>query len=118
MIIQNGYIENMILNDGGIDPETGRHVAGTVAWSDPVPCQYFMKSNRQAVLANGERVETVAYQILVEEPYCPCAEQVRITDMFGNIAGVYVVETVEPLDAVSEVRITVKPLRDGNQEEL
>lgn len=117
MIIQNGYIEKLILTGGGIDQNTGHRIAETRSYGDPVPCQYFLKSNRQAVLANDETVETVSYQVLVEEPYSgEGVEQVRLKDMVGNTVGVFAVETVEPLEAVSEVRITVKPLRDGYQE--
>lgn len=116
MIIQNGYMEKMVLTGGGTDPETGYLVEERVTYGTPIPCQYLLKSNRQAVLANGERVETVGYQILVEEPLeCCHAEQVRLCDLCGNAIGVFVVETVERLEAVSEVSITVKPSRYGNQ---
>ncbi len=109
MIIQNGYIEAVTVVNGGIDQETGYPLAGGMSFGSPIACQYFLKSNRQAVLANGERKETEQYQILVEEqPCCFNPEKVRLTDMCGNTVGVFVVETVEPLEAVSEVRLTVK----------
>lgn len=109
MIIQNGYIEVVTVVNGGTDQETGYPLAGGVSYGDPIPCQYFLKQNRQAVLANGERKETEQYNVLVEEqPCCFNPEQVRLTDMCGNTVGVFVVETIEPLDAVSEVRLTVK----------
>lgn len=109
MIIQNGFIEEVTVANGGIDQETGYPLAGSMSFGKPIACQYFLKSNRQAVLANGERKETEQYQVLVEEqPHCFNPEKVRLTDMCGNTVGVFVVETIEPLEAVSEVRLTVK----------
>lgn len=117
MIIQNGYIENVYITDGGIDQATGHNVAGTVSYGCRVPCQYYLKSYREAVLANGEKVDVEAYMILVEEPYERAgADQVRLSDLNGKILDVYMIETVEPLEAVSEIKITVKPMRHGLQE--
>lgn len=110
MIIQNGYIEEIKVANGGIDPNTGYPVAGKVSYCFPIPCQYLPKSNRQAVLAEGERNEVKSYEVLIEEPLC-CQfgpEKVRLTDLCGNTVGVFVVESVEPLEAVSEVRLNLK----------
>lgn len=109
MIIQNGNIEAITVAESGRDPNTGYPVAGSVSYSEKIPCQYFLKTNRQFVLAEGERKETEQYQILVEEQqgaFNP--EQVRLSDLNGNVIGEFVVETVEPLEAVSEVRLSVK----------
>lgn len=109
MIIQNGYIETMTLTGGGTDPATGHPVAEAVSWGDPIPCQWYLKRNRQAVLAEGERMEQPSYEILIEEmPHCFHPEQVRLTDLCCRVVGIFAVESVEPLDAVSEVRINVK----------
>lgn len=110
MIIQNGYIEAITVANGGIDPNTGYPVAGTTSFGSRIPCQYLLKSNRQAVLAEGERKEVKSYEVLIEEQQC-CQfepEKVRLTDLCGNPVGVFVVESVEPLEAVSEVRLTLK----------
>ena len=109
MIIRNGFIEEVTVINGVIDQETGYPFAGRMSFGSPIACQYFLKSNRQAILANGERKETEQYQILVEEqPSCFNPEKVRLSDKCGNTVGVFVVETVEPLEAVSEVRLNVK----------
>lgn len=108
MIIQNGYIEALTVT-GDYDPHTGYPVDGTETYSEKIPCQFFLKASRQFVLAEGERKETESYQVLVEEQqgvFKP--EQVRLSDMNGIAIGVFVVETVEPLEAVSEIRLTIK----------
>ena len=117
MIIQNGFMEKMVLADGGVDPETGYPNADSVSYCDPIPCQYILKNNNRSILAGGEKVETVSYQVLVEEPLeCIHAEQVRLTDLCGNIVGIFTVASVERLEAVAEVSITVNLARNGYQE--
>ena len=108
MIIQNGYIEAMILTGGGTDPATGHFMPGSVSWDNPIPCQWYLKRNRQAMLAGGERMEQPAYEILIEQQQSFNAEQVRLTDMNSRVVGIFCVESVEPLDAVSETRINIK----------
>ena len=95
MIIQNGNIEAVIVTDGGIDPTNGYPLEGSTTYGDKIPCQYILGTSRQTVLANGERLDTETYQILIEEQPQGLAkpEKVRLSDMGGTVIGVFVVDT-------------------------
>lgn len=107
MIIQNGTIEVKRKTGGGIDPDTGYpQKPDTVAWGDPIPCQYSAIKYNQLGRVNGEHFTTAQYSVLIEEqPFA--AEQVRLKDRAGNVVGEFSVISVEPLEAVCELRILV-----------
>lgn len=107
MIIQNGTIEVKRKTGGGIDPETGYpQKPGSVAWGDPIPCQYSANKRNNLGRVNGEHFIVAQYEILIEQqPFA--AEQVRLIDRAGCIIGEFSVMQVEPLDAVCELRIWV-----------
>ena len=92
MIIQNGTIEVKRKTGGGIDPE--------------IPCQYSANKYNQLGRVNGEHFTTAQYSVLIEEQQFT-AEQVRLKDRAGNVVGEFSVISVEPLEAVSELRIMV-----------
>ncbi len=107
MIIQNGTIEVKRKTGGGIDPETGYpQKPETVVWGDPIPCQYSANKYNQLGRVNGEHFTTAQYSVLIEEQQFT-AEQVRLKDRAGNVVGEFSVISVEPLEAVSELRIMV-----------
>jgi len=110
MIIQNGNIEPVIVTDGGYDPTSGYPLDETVTYGAKVPCQYILNNSRQMMLANGERLETEGYQILIEQQPQGFTkpDKVRLSDLSGNDIGVFVVDSMEHLDAVSEIRIIAK----------
>ena len=69
MIIQNGTIEFKTKTAGGIDPETGYPVKpSSVAWGEPVPCQFKAKKFNQLGIIKGEHFTVASYEILIEEP--------------------------------------------------
>ena len=101
MIIQNGTIEVKRKTGGGIDPETGYpQKSGSVAWGDPIPCQYSANKYNQLGRVSGE------HTVLIEEQPFE-AEQVRLKDLAGNVVGEFSIMQVEPLEAVCELRIWV-----------
>lgn len=107
MIIQNGTIEVKRKTGGGIDPETGYpQKPGSVAWGDPIPCQYSANKYNQLGRVSGEHFTTAQYTVLIEEQPFE-AEQVRLKDLAGNVVGEFSVIWIEPLDAVCELRIWV-----------
>ena len=107
MIIQNGIIEVKRKTGGGIDPETGYpQKSGSVAWGDPIPCQYSANKRNNLGRVNGEHYTVAQYEILIEQqPFT--SEQIRLKDLAGNVVGEFSVIQVEPLDAVCELRILV-----------
>ena len=92
---------------GGTDPVTRYPVAPEVSWSDPIPCQYIpVKHDFLAVTPQGERYTLATYTILIEErPFT--AKKVRLTDRSGTVIGEFPVRSIEPLEAVCEIRLTV-----------
>lgn len=108
MIIENGTIEMKRKGGGGIDPTTGypRKPTG-VSWGDPIPCQYVANKYNNLGRANGEHFIAATYSILVEEQTLDDGEQLRLKDRTGKVVGEFSIIQVEPLEAVSEIRILV-----------
>lgn len=109
MIIQNGTIEAKIKQAGGINHETGFPVKSTgEAFMPAIPCQYTANQYNQLGRTNGERFTVAAYTILIEQQRTPfTAEQIRLKDMDGNIVGDFSVMSIEPIDAVCQMKILV-----------
>lgn len=109
MIIQNGTIEVKNKVAMGINPLTGYPIKPTeVSYGDAIPCQYSANMYNQLGRSNGESFTTAQYSILIEQPSEPfTAEQVRLKDMVGNVIGTFSIISIEPLDAVCQLRISV-----------
>jgi hypothetical protein len=107
VIIQNGTIEKKGKTGGGIDPETGHPIKPTdVVWGTPIPCQYIPNSHNNLGVSTGQHYTQATYTVLIEEqPFD--SEQIRLKDKEGQIIGEFSVLSVEPLDAVCEVRILI-----------
>lgn len=110
MIIQNGYIEAMVLTNGGVDSTTGFAVAESVSYGTPIPCQYVLSIAAQKTLAQGEHTLKESYKVLIEEqPAGFNPGHVRLSDINGNVIGVFRVEGLELLVAVSEMTFNAIP---------
>lgn len=106
MIIANGTIQAKIKSGGGMNPETGYPDKPTVAWGEPIPCQYQANNNSLKGRTNGEAFRIASYEILIDEqPYE--AEQLRLRDDNGKVLGEFSVIDIKPLAAVSQVKILV-----------
>lgn len=106
MIIQNGHIQIKHKTAGGIDKVTGHPIPSVSTWSVPIPCQYIPNNVNKRGMIQGEHYTIASYTILLEEqPFT--AEQIRLTDMDGNVIGEYSIISSQPLDAVKEVQILV-----------
>lgn len=107
MIIANGTIEVKRKTAEGIDPETGFPVRPSdVSWDAPIPCQYSANRHNWLGKASGGHFTVASYTILIEaQPFE--AEQIRLRDGGGEIVGEYSLLSVEPLDAVDEIKILV-----------
>ena len=108
MIIENGTIEMKLKGGGGIDPMTG-HPRKTLnaAWGAPIPCQYIANRHNNLGRVNGEHFTTAEYSVLIEEQPIVDIGQLRLKDRAGKIIGEFSVIQVEPLEAVSEIRILI-----------
>lgn len=107
MIIENGTIEVKHKTGGGIDPETGYPISpASASWGTPIPCQYSPIKMNLLERVSGEHVTAVNYSILIElMPFT--AEQVRLKDRLGNEVGEYSIISIEPLEAVGQLKLTV-----------
>lgn len=107
MIIPNGTIEVKRKTGGGIDPETGYPgKPSSVAWGNPIPCQYSANKHNWLGRVNGEHFTAAQYTVLIEEqPFT--AEQIRLRNHAGDIVGEFSIMEIEPLEAVGELRILV-----------
>lgn len=106
MIIQNGTIEVQIIAEGELDDKGYPIVPVGEQWGEPIPCQYMIaKYNALALLLN-EPITEQNYTILIEKQEFS-ADRVRITDMEGVEVGQFSVTSIEPLDAVGQIRIQV-----------
>ena len=110
MIIQNGYISIKEKPKAeGIDPATGFPIKASIEiYSEPIPCQYIPNKYNHLGVSNGEHFTVAQYTILIEQQPLPfTAEQVRLTDMESNKIGDFSIISADPLDAVSEIKITI-----------
>lgn len=111
MIIQNGTIEAITMSgDGGLDPQTGypkKRSEQTLGAA--IACQY--TANRHDNLGRtkqGEAFVVAQYSILIEQPSEPfTATRLRLKDMSGATLGDFSVMSVEALEGVCQLRITV-----------
>ena len=107
MIIQNGTIEVQTTSQGGLDPTTGFPMNPSVSWGTPVPCQYSPVKYNALALSHGEPVTDKSYSILIETVQNFAADRLRIKDRAGNTVGEFSVISIEPLETVDQIRITV-----------
>ncbi len=107
MIIANGTIEIKGKDVRGIDPITGHPFEPTgEKWSAPIECQYIATKYNNLGKTNGEHYTVASYTVLIDkQPFD--AEQVRLKDRSGKVLGEFSVMQVEPLEAVSELRIWI-----------
>lgn len=79
-----------------------------VAWSDPLPCLVrTVSESRKEAYVDGE-YRAVSMEVLVEstQPYCMCADSVKITRKGENLGEFRVIRT-ERLDTVGRIKILV-----------
>lgn len=108
MIIQNGYIEFKAKATGGLDPVTGYPQKPTASWGELIPCQYVPKQINLQARTGGNAKVTSSYEVYVEMPLpVKATEQIRLTDMSGNVVGEYSLISSQELVAVQEIRLTV-----------
>lgn len=108
MIIQNGNIEFKIKTAGGIDPVTGYPQKPSARWSEQIPCQYVPKQIDLQARSGGNAKVTSSYEVYITMPLpVDATEQIRLTDMSGNVVGEYSMLSLQELVAVQEVEIIV-----------
>ena len=107
MIIQNGTIETKAKMGGGIDCETGYPIKPSkAAWGSPIACQFITNSHNNLGVTTGQHFTQASYTVLIEEqPFD--AEQIRLKDMNGKTIGEFSILSVEPLEAVCEIKILI-----------
>lgn len=108
MIIQNGNIEFKIKTAGGIDPVTGYPQKPSARWSEQIPCQYVPKQIDLQARSGSNAKVTSSYEVYITMPLpVDATEQIRLTDMSGNVVGEYSMLSLQELVAVQEVKIIV-----------
>lgn len=109
MIIENGTIRVKAKTPGGIDPVTHNPVKPTEAWGEPVPCQWSVSKRDNLGVFNGEHFSVATYIVLIDrvlEPPFRGQQLELVSRDFGSL-GRYSIVSVEPLDAVGQVRILI-----------
>ena len=107
MIIPNGTIQVKRKTAGGIDPATGYPVAPTAEWGEPVPCQWAANKFDRLGRVGGEHFTVASFSVLIEWRPLGGVEQVRLRDLAGRELGEFSIMSVEPLEAVGQLRIMV-----------
>lgn len=107
MIIPNGTIQVKRKTAGGIDPATGYPVAPTAEWGEPVPCQWAANKFDRLGRVRGEHFTVASFSVLIEWRPLGGVEQVRLRDLSGRELGEFSIMSVEPLEAVGQLRIMV-----------
>ena len=107
MIIPNGTIQVKRKTAGGIDPATGYPVAPTAEWGEPVPCQWAANKFDRLGRVRGEHFTVASFSVLIEWRPLGGVEQVRLRDLSGRELGEFSIMSVEPWEAVGELRIMV-----------
>lgn len=108
MIIQNGNIEFKQKNAVGIDPDTGYPQKPSARWGKPIPCQYVPRQIDLQSRSGGNAISTSSYEVYLEMPLpIGATEQIRLTDMSGNVVGEYSLLAMQELVAVQQIKITV-----------
>lgn len=109
MIIENGTIRIKAKAGGGIDPVTHNPVKATEAWGEAVPCQWSVNKRDNLGVANGEHFSVASYIVLIDmvlEPPFRGQQLELVSRDYGSL-GRYSIISVEPLDAVGQVRILI-----------
>lgn len=111
MIIANGYIEPVVLSTGELD-ENGYPVEAAKTYGKAVECQVVPASVNRLALAINERVTAAILDIYVDAAEVdPDITALRLTYR-GRTTEDYLVASVEPLEAVGQLKITVKSHAD------
>ena len=111
MIIANGYIEPVVLSTVELD-EDGYPSEAAKTYGKAVECQVVPASVNRLALAINERVTAAILDIYVDmADVAPDITALRLTYQ-GRKAEEYLVASVEPLDAVGQLKITVKSHAD------
>ena len=105
MIIANGTIEVKRKTGGGLN-QKGYPQKAEATWGEPIPCQYIPNKHNKLGVVNGEHFTVAQYTVLIEEQEFN-AEQIRLKDRTGKDLGEFSIMSVEPLEAVCEIRLLI-----------
>ena len=102
----NGFLKYEIVNNASDFNEHGEPVSGaSVEWSEPVPCSIMTNSdNRKGKYEDGE-FRMASLTILIEDMEFN-ANRIRL-ERSGRELGEYRVQSIEELETVGRVKITV-----------
>lgn len=100
-----GYISNQIAGESYID-ENGIPVSGTLTWGDDVECKYFAtENNNKGRYIDGD-FKQIAFVITTEDMSFR-ANIIRLKDSKGNVICNKEVQSLEELESVQRIKITV-----------
>mgnify|MGYP004470028089 CR=1 FL=1 len=107
MIIANGTIEVLYKQGGGIDKATGLPLTPIKAWSKQIECQYYpAEMNLQVRSIPGSNYAILKWVILIDkQPFR--GEEIQLRNHDGDLIGLYAIKSIEALDAVCQIKITV-----------
>lgn len=100
-----GFISKQIFTDGYINDE-GVPVQGTISWGPDIECKYYANiSNNKGRYPDGV-FKQVAFEITTENMSFE-ANIIRLKDRRGNVVCMKEVLSLEELESVQRIKITV-----------
>jgi hypothetical protein len=103
MIIENGTICTKIKTGGGL--VNGNPVRPFENWSDPIPCNIKINQHNNKGKVDGNTFKVASYVVLIETGAFD-ADMVKL-ERDGRGLGEFSVQSIDPLDAVGAIKITV-----------
>lgn len=101
----NGYIQPQINHGGGFD-DNGEPIPSTPSWGENIECKYFANTlNNRGRYEGGEFTQS-AYEITIYDMEFH-AEYIRLLDSRGNEVIEKKVQSLEVLEEVQRVKITI-----------
>lgn len=106
MIIRNGYIQGVMIAQGGIVdgfPQQSKEIL-----TESIPCN--ITSSKKRSSATDTQYSSFTATILVDistsvrwQDY----QYIKVTDLHGRNLGTYEIQSIEPLDYVNTIKIIV-----------
>jgi hypothetical protein len=105
-MVTNGTLEEKVITGGGVDPTTGDPIAVTSSYSTAVPCYIKVNKRNNMGVNTGGSFTLAQYEILIPSQIFT-TKTIRLKDARSTVLGEFEVQSIEFLDKVQRVKITV-----------
>lgn len=108
MIIENGHIRIKVKAEPQVTEDGYFKKPDKEQWLSPIPCQWILTAGNNNEMVNGEHYKSASYTILIEQgPQLHIGEQLMLEDFLCTCLGEFSIISVEPLDAVGQLKIRI-----------